>query len=141
MAQKDIFILNQVSGIYPDGEFELSFGTQVHAVTGIQKLINRFLLFFLTGVGSELSNSSYGTTLGSYIGGNIVPLLKSKIRLDLAKTAITIKRDQVGVPDEEALDSIKILAMVFSPGSLDLTLRFKSKANEIAEVQVPTITA
>ena len=79
--------------------------------------------------------------MGSYIGGNIVPLLKSKIRLDLAKTAITIKRDQVGVPDEEALDSIKILAMVFSPGSLDLTLRFKSKANEIAEVQVPTITA
>jgi hypothetical protein len=36
MDVKDIFILNLVSGEYPDGEFELSFGTQVKSVTGIQ---------------------------------------------------------------------------------------------------------
>ena len=141
MAQKDIYILNQLSGTYPDGEFELSFGSQIHAVTGIQKLINRFLLYFLTARGSELSNIQFGTFLGSYIGGNLVPLLKSKIRLDLARTAIVIKADQVGVPDEEALEDIKVIALIFSPGTIDLTLRFESKANEILEVQVPTITA
>jgi hypothetical protein len=136
----DIFLLNQLTGVYPDGEFALSFGNQVKAVTGIQKLINRFLLYFLTGTGSELTNSRFGTSLGTYIGGNLIPLLKSKIRLDVAKTALAIKADQADVPDDEALDSVKVINLIFSPGTIDLTLRFKSKANETVTVKVPSIT-
>jgi len=140
MATKDIFLLNQLSGEYPDGEFELSFGSQVKAVTGIQKLINRFLLFFLTAVGSELSNSLLGTSLGTYIGGNFVPVLRSKIIIDVANTSLALKADQKDVPDDEALASIKLLDLIFSPGTIDITLQFTSLAGENATVKVPTIT-
>jgi hypothetical protein len=139
VVKKDIYILNQVAGEYPEGEFEFSFGTQVQSITGIQKLINTFLLYFLTSQGSELTNSLFGTFLGQSIGGNLIPVLKSKIRVDLAKTAVNIKTDQTDVPDDEALDSVKALDITFLKDTIDLTLEFKSRAGETLTIKFPTI--
>jgi len=136
MAKKDIFILNQVSGIFPNGQFEFSFGDQVLSIEGIQKLINTFLLYFLTAKGTELGDSTFGTLLGTVIGGNLIPIVRSKIRVDLAKTALALK-EITDVPDDEALDSIKVLDMLFTKDTVDLSLRFTSKAGESVEVKFP----
>jgi len=136
MAKKDIYILNQVSGIFPNGQFEFSFGDQVLSIEGIQKLINTFLLYFLTAQGTELGDSTFGTILGTVIGGNLIPIVRSKIRVDLARTVLAVQ-DITDIPDDEALESLQILDITFARDTVDLSLKFTSKAGESVEIKFP----
>lgn len=124
----------------------LTFGqTRSLGVRGLQKLINLFVKYLLTPLGSNPLDLDDGTILTSLLGSNVSPNDAEEILImAVDKTTAAIQAYQQGqnVPDDERLASASItgyIAIDSDPGFAAQIL-IKNVANQALTFNLPTLS-
>ena len=114
-------------------------------VRGIQKLVNIFAKFLLTPVGTDPTDSFYGTNLTLLIGSN-VDLTDAREILDLAvdTTVKAIQGFQTAastVPDDERLSSASVTNYLLIPDGPGFAAQIliRNVANQQLQIILPTL--
>jgi len=144
MATKDIWLFSKSDNL--EGEILLSTGDNLKSVTGIEKLVNIFVHFFLTGLGSDLIYRSTGTGFAEIIGGNIIfggPVVKGVILLAVVETKRAILSDQAeievssSIPDDEFLEAATLLDFAVLSDTVNIEIEITSRAGNTRSIKVP----
>jgi len=131
--------------VYPSGNKQLtiSLTNGQRVVTGIQKLVQRYMLLFLTTQGSVNFMQDMGTNFVTVILQNGVKLYNQLFGLFAISNISVIKQllaDTEGLPDDEILSSAELID--FNIDSLNqnlrLNVRITSVAGDSAEFVLPT---
>ncbi len=109
--------------IVPENQFTgskfFSWGQQrTLGVRGIQKLVNLFVKYLMTPIGSDPLDTTYGTDLPHLIGSNIsIDDAKDILLLAVDKTAKAIQGFQISsdVPDDERLATATVTDFIAIP--------------------------
>lgn len=143
MAKYDI----HVEGVPPDevvAQRCFTFGNyrRVLAVQGVQKMVNRFARCFMTPVGSDLSDATYGTTLAALFLGNISADDLSNVAAQAVADSEQKIREydsQNGAPDSERLASATIDDIQVDPSGAGVTVivTLKNAAGTSVQTAIP----
>lgn len=108
----DLFIMDLPEDTFA-GEAQLKISTPVRICTGAQKLVQIFLIQFLTGIGTKTLDPTWGTAIGDEVIGLIVPdedTMRHLINISNVETRDQILEQQndlvdadVEIPDDEFL--------------------------------------
>ena len=132
-----------------EGEMGLRFGSNVKVATGLQKLVQIYVITLFTAVGSKLLAPTEGTTVGSLAVGRQSPgtgQLRHVINIGNAEALDQILEDQgtilsegtEPIPDDELLSSATPLDIsVPSCDQVDFTVLLESAAGESAVFVIP----
>ena len=122
----------------------LTFGAYPHSigVKGVQKMVNRFVMCFLTPQGSHRSDPDYGTPLAGAIANTTDA---RSLRALAAQSVVTAEQkireyDMIyGLPDDERLRSVEIQNIVVDPTGLGvvLYLLLRNAAGTTVQVLLP----
>lgn len=128
-----------------DKGYIISFGdyARVIGVSGIQKMVNRFLKCLLTPAGSDISDRRYGTALASLFFGNVDPRTVSSIATRAVAEAEQKIREydsRYQLPDDERLASAHLQNVAFDRASMELSLRIRLQnvRGTVVSVLLPT---
>lgn len=124
----------------------LSFGdyTQVVGVAGVQKMVDRFLKCFLTPMGSDLGDKTYGTQFAGMIGSNVTPALVEQYALAAVSDAEAKLReydiDGSFTPDERlAKAELESIDAANPRLGVSLVIRLYSTSGEVVRALVRTL--
>lgn len=138
--QVDIFIAQGVD--FTDGvEVNLAFADRERVVAGAQKLIQKWLIAFLTKLETVQADPNYGTEFMRKLQqGNIVN--DADVRLEFseaaARVADTLERTDAGNPnDDERLQLAELRSFTITKVELLMTVEITSQAGEGATVILP----
>ena len=125
----DMLLLQFVPSPVADAKVVPDVSKSPRIVSGIEKLVQRFALLFLTGA---------GTVRGSSEGTNFMPILTSGRIYDLvtlraaAATAnkdvasqIRAEDDRLGTPDDEALETSEVLELSLDRSTATVSVKVK----------------
>jgi hypothetical protein len=121
----------------------VTFGSygRVLGVKGIQKMIDRFLKCFMTPLGTDISDPSYGTILATSFLGNI----NSGDLYSIALQSVSAAQQKIqeydsygNAEDDERLSSAQIdnIAVEQSSGAVQITLRLTNAAGTVVKTQM-----
>lgn len=143
MAKYDI----HVEGVPPDdviGQKCFTFGAyrQTLAVCNTQKMVNRFVRCFMTPIGSDLSDPTYGTALAALFLGSIrANDLSSVVAQAVADTEQKIREydSANGAPASERLASATIDDIQVDPsgGRVVVIITLKNAAGIAVQTAIP----
>lgn len=87
------------------GDYDVHVG-----VTGVQKMVDRFLKCFFTPLGSDLTDRNYGTTVMAYFGNAVAEVLTAAVYSSVQQCVETLKRydDQYDTNLDERIQSAKV---------------------------------
>lgn len=138
-----------IEGVPPDevvGPRCFTFGNyprgKIYAVSGVQKLVERFARCFMTPIGTDLSDSTYGTTLAGLFLGNVSAEDLSTVAAQaVADTEQKLREydSQNGVPDDERLSSSTIDDVQVDPEGkgVMITVTLKNAAGTTVQTTIP----
>jgi len=115
------------------------------AVRGLQKLLNQWLLLFLTTKGSDPTDLTRGTDFPNLIGSNIVTLADTRDVVLLAiqdcNTQLTAIQ-RITLPDQDELLGSAALTKFVALGAdgFEAWVTIKNAKQEAASLQLPTPT-
>lgn len=128
------------------GSIELGFGTG-SIVTGIAKLVQIFLIRFLTQEGSAFRNSLFGSDFmtsireGSVYNDSIVKTVFSSavadVKAQLSEDYDELADSGVDVPDDEKFSGAVLNSYSFQADSLTMSITISSKAGSSRTVILP----
>lgn len=114
------------------------------SLAGLQRLINRFLLEFLTEEGSDPTDLRRGTPFVRLIGSNISDAqgIREVTEISVQKASDRLRRYQVGVDnytDEDRLRSAELTGIVYDDANaaVAISIRLENVAGRKQTVQVP----
>lgn len=119
---------------------ELAFGDAERVVTGPQKLIQQWMIVFLTKRGSVQANPNFGTSfIRNMEQGRIVT--DADVRLEFADaTALatdTLDEANVNKPEDEQLAVAELVDFTLTPTLLNMKVNLVSVAGEGTTVILP----
>jgi hypothetical protein len=121
----------------------VTFGSygRVLGVKGVQKMVDRFLKCFMTPLGTDISDPSYGTILATSFLGNVNSGDVYSIALQSVTTAQQKMQeyDSLGnAEDDERLASAQIddITVDQSGGAIQITLRLTNVAGTVVKTQM-----
>jgi hypothetical protein len=139
MATKDIWLFSASDNL--EGELQLSLGNNAKQVKGIEKLVNMFVLVFLTDLETDLTDADVGTTLAEILSGNIYlnqSLMNALIALAIEDAAAVILSDQdTSLPADEQLLSVRLVESSVDCDTISVVVEITSEAGESRVIQVP----
>ena len=113
----------------------ISFGTSSSYITGIQKLVQRFAVVFLTSLSSQPDYPTFGTSFSSSVASGLAGI--DGVALQHAFNFAVLNTQQVftdyqktttGLPLDEQLAGAVLLDFSYTAGSLALTIGITSLA-------------
>ena len=112
-------------------------------LTGIEKMIQRYVLLFLTPSGSVQFDSSFGTPFTqAVVNGTLINYGQLFATFAYANTLVirTMLENIEGLPDDEIIDNVTLIDsnINFANSTLMLTLLFTTAAGTSAEFVIPT---
>ncbi len=118
------------------GDYDKSLG-----IKGFQKMVNRFVKCLMTPLGTDLSDSSYGTILADSLGNNVDPSAMFALvaqSVVAAEDKITEYDSQYALPDDERLGSVKVENVVNDPNAFGvlITLQMRNVAGTVVVLNV-----
>ena len=121
---------------------QLLFGDNERIISGVQKMIQRWIIAFMTKRGTVQANSTFGTEfMRNLERGYIVTDADVQAEfLDaavMAAESITIALTGQTIPEDEQLDSTDLLSFNLQDTSLALRVRITSVAGESTTVMLP----
>jgi len=129
----------------------LGFGNTGYVVTGIMKLVQQFILLFLTEEGTSKEDLLAGTSFMSMVRTGAIrteAVLKSAFGMAAAdvRNQLNASYDQEAekgydVPLDERISSVTLLSFYIEPGRLELSIKILSKAGETRTVVLPVQVA
>lgn len=122
--------------------------------TGFHKVIFKWLKCFLTEVGSDISNSAYGSEITQNLvgGADASILFRQMAEMSIDMATITVKKQQkfqAGLPASEKLSNVELedLRLISSleeeeredttPDTMELFLNLTSDAGDVATLGLP----
>lgn len=138
--------LQLVSAAQYKGTKFYSFGPERSvAVRGLQALVNMFVKYLLTPIGSDHTDLSYGTQLTSLLGSNVTADdAQDVLQLSVEKTVTAIQGWQRAkqVPPEERLLSATVTGFVSIPSAPGFAAQIyiQNVAGQGLKVLLPTLT-
>lgn len=133
----DLHIMQGVA-LRGDKQITLAFGLQPTAAVGVQKLVARLVLWLLTRKGSDLIDPEYGSTLMSQAIGN--EALQARINIAQALDNAVLQWQQAddgGLPANEQLTAIELLALTVVYGSVVLRIKIITRAGDEVQAVLP----
>jgi len=123
----------------------ISFGTTSAYIVGVQKLLQRFTILFLTGTGSQPDFPAFGTGFLPSVANSSAGL--DAIALQHIFNFANLKLSQVfkdfqdtttlTLPKDEQLAAATLLDFSVSSGNLSLTIGITSKAGSTVQYVLP----
>lgn len=129
-----------MQGVAPRGDklITLSFGLQPTAAIGVQKLVARLVLWLLTRKGSDLIDPNYGSILMSQAVGNEAMQARINIAQALNDAVLQWQQsDDAGLPADEQLMAIEMLALTVMQGSVVLRIKIITRAGDEVQAVLP----
>lgn len=138
----DLDIIEFPGGLWPSGQLTFAFGTEPNKITGLQKVVQIFLKCFLSPLGSDILNPSYGTQLALDLTNSCPNFDNSTQALQVVQTAVMDAEGQVisltsASPPESQLTSVALVGVVASQGGLKITLYLETGAGVGAQIAIP----
>lgn len=146
MSKKYDIHLESVTPSKVQGIKCLSFGDypRVVGVSGIYKMVNRFVKCLMTPLGSDLSDLNYGTQLmASFLGNvdtkNIFPLVAQGVAA--AQDTIIAYDSAAGLPDDERLASADVQDISVDPTNTGVvfTVVLSNIAGTKTQIQISSL--
>ena len=121
---------------------QLLFGDSERIISGAQKMIQRWVIAFLTKRGSVQANPNFGTEFmrnleQGYIVTDVDVQSEFLNAVVLTAESVAVGLANQTVPTDEQLESSELLSFDLQPGSLSLSVRITSVAGEGATVLLP----
>lgn len=138
----DLNMLAFPGGLWPTGQIEFTFGDEPNKITGLQKVVQIFLKCFLTPLGSDVLNPSYGTQLALDLTNSCPNFDNSTQAMQVVQTAVDDAESQVvsltkNNPPASALSSVALVGTVASAGGLEVTIYLETAAGVGAQISIP----
>jgi len=141
---RDLLIVQDGDYTGKEALVAFSYGVALGKVTtGIQKLVQKFLVIFLTDEGSVTYDSTFGTAFMPYVRGG---LLRDEADIAAAfDQAVSVTQERLDLdasedtPDDETLESVELTDIEISreTGLLRLSARLTTAAGESVTVVIP----
>jgi len=132
--------LNFFEGVALEGDqpITFSFGASGSASIGVQKAVNRLVLWLFTRKGSYELDPDYGSTLLTQIvGGDII---SARVRVVTAITSALSQwqgEDSLGLPDDERITGLRVENVIANPQSIYAKIRVFTAAGEEVTAVLP----
>ncbi len=133
---KDINVLKV--GAYTNNQTQadtVAFGNPSQYITGIEKLVQKYAILFLTKVGSQVNNPTFGTNFLSTLSTSSSLLSRLDVlhlfnfaNLDVLDILKPFQADNPSIPDDEQLQSANLVSFATSPGTLNISIAITSVA-------------
>lgn len=136
--------------LLPEAEQSVQRGVMTYGfkrtigVAGLQRLINRFLLEFLTLEGSDPSEPSRGTPFVNLIGANVndEATIRDIVQISVDKAQTNLLRNQrnnSNYADRDRLSSAELTAIVYDSANAAaaVEIRLENVAGLAQTVQIP----
>lgn len=124
----DVLIMNFSQ---PDntGRVGLDFGTPTKIVTGLQKLVQKWLILFLTHKGSVRSDPAFGTNFLKDVAlsnANNIEALTNAFNEAAGEVESYLGQQSIADPDER-LESAELISLTATEDSIKITLKINSQ--------------
>lgn len=132
--------VNFMEGVLPEGKalISFSFGVSGSASQGVQKLINKIVLWLFTARGSHPIHPEYGSSFLSNIFSQSAVKARSVISAELSNlTHLWLAEINAGLPDVERLSNLVLESFDVQGGSLRLKVRVVTAAGDSVPVVLP----
>lgn len=119
------------------------FGTMSKFCAGIEKLIQRFMITFLTAKGSQPNFPDFGSDFSNYVrvGRNITPdKLAHRINFALADTILQLRVTQAEsttIPLDEQLRDARMVELLVSGDTVKVKIQIYSNAGDSIQFLMP----
>jgi hypothetical protein len=142
---KDISILQYPDASLPDAQIVLpQFGQNARFCSGVQKLLQKYVVILLTNLKSQPSFPDFGTELLYTLQGGISPVDRvraSQIFILASFAAVTeLKRYQINnptIPDDEKIVRAELLNLDLYGGYVGFSVKIVTVAGEDIPFIVP----
>jgi hypothetical protein len=127
--QYDVMVTNVFEG-------QSSFVFNEKIITGLQKLVQRFIIILLTMLGSKVFNEKDGTFFLSLTKGNNV-INKHYINISIMQATQKIKDTSLDAPLEEQLESVEVLSFYKEKDEAFIEMMITNKLGDSQSFDVP----
>lgn len=132
--------INFMEGVLPAGKalISFSFGFGGSASQGVQKLINKVVLWLFTERGSHPIHQEYGSSFLSNIFSQDIVKARAVINTELSNlTRLWLDDINAGLPDVERLSNLVLESIDVQGGSIRLKVRILTAAGDSVPVVLP----
>lgn len=133
---KDINVLKVAS--YTNNQTQtdtVAFGNPSQYITGIEKLVQKYAILFLTKIGSQINNPTFGTNFLTTLNTSSALLSRLDVlhlfnfaNLDVLDVLKPFQANNPSIPADEQLLSANLVSFATSPGTLSISIAITSFA-------------
>jgi hypothetical protein len=143
--EQDLYILGPVNSKKDSiQQNTLTFGPVSRRCSGVQKLCQKYLILFLTEVGSQEAFPSFGTDFLTNLKNNNSAVTRGDVvhffnyaNLKVTDLLRQYSAENPGIPSDELLFSAELLDYSFSDGVLSLAIQINTQAGDTVPFVVP----
>lgn len=141
---RDIHIMQGVNPRLASSTITLSFGKVSNFCVGIQKLVQRYTITFLTILGSQTDYTEFGTNfLSSTLASNVNPSRLDVQHIFNFANALVLEifreyqSGNTDLPLDEQIDTATLTDLSVTPGSISLRITITSLSGDVVDFIVP----
>lgn len=126
-----------------EGEINFRFGDRSRRITGLDKMIQKWLLLFMTPVGSDVFEPNHGTELSSLMeaSGNNKQYITSVVNAsisDASEQLLEIQQAEPPTDPDEWFSSASLLKLEFTVTSVTVYIRIVNRQGLNRTLTLPT---